>query len=151
MIINVIFVRRPRYLANKSFQDTNAKRDHLDTDEWWECASKLMLNTEFCFKGKNNMPITYTKHWEPRNGSLDKSQVTVTRFPAFSIIVSRRHSNVSTISPLLKRLDDVLCVSGNNPSSPRGADICCQICLLNLRTFWARFSMVLEKLPAEDV
>ena len=126
MIINVIFVRRPRYLANKSFQDTNVRRGHLDTDEWWEGTSKLMLNTEFCCKGKNNMPIIYTKHWEPRNGSLDKLQVTVTRFPSFSIIVSRRHSNVSTIFPLLKRLDDVLCVSGNNPSSPRGADICCQ-------------------------
>ena len=74
------------------------------------------------------MQITYTKHWELRNESLDKLQVTVTHFPSFSIIVSRRHSNVSTIShiTLLKRLDDVLCVSGSNPSSPRGADICCQ-------------------------
>ena len=46
MIIDVIFIRRPRYLANESFQNTNVKRGHLDTGGWWECAPNLMLNTQ---------------------------------------------------------------------------------------------------------
>ena len=33
MIIDIIFIRRPRYLANESFQDTNVKRGHLDTEK----------------------------------------------------------------------------------------------------------------------
>ena len=34
MIIDVIFIRRPRYLANESLQDTNVKRGHLETHGW---------------------------------------------------------------------------------------------------------------------